>query len=263
MTAYLAILKSRLSILFQYRLSAIAGLCTQVFWGAVKVMIFKAFYLNAKTLEPITLSQTITFIWISQALFVLIPWNVDKELEAQIKKGDIAYELTRPIDLYCLWFFRSIAMRIVPTLLRAVPLFIVVFFLWGWPPPISFDAGILFFISLLLSFLLSSAITAFLITTFFWTISGEGIQRLMPHFVTLLSGSIIPLPFFPKWLQPIINWQPFRGIIDIPSRIYTGIISLNEVIYYLSFQMGWFIIFLFLGFFLMKKALKTFVIQGG
>lgn len=263
MTAYLAILQSRLSILFQYRAAAFAGLCTQIFWGAVKVMIFKAFYSNSIISEPISLPQAITFIWITQALYALIPWNVDKELEAQIKKGDIAYELTRPVDLYWMWFFRSIAMRIMPTLLRAIPLFIVVFFLWGWPHPVSFNAGILFFISLLFSFLLSAGITAFLITTFFWTLSGEGIQRLMPHFITLLSGAIIPLPLFPKWLQPIINWQPFRGIIDIPSRIYTGIIPLNEVIYYLSFQMLWFFIFLFSGFFLMKKALKTFVIQGG
>ena len=263
MKAYLAVLESRLAVLFQYRLAAFAGICTQIFWGAIKVMIFKAFYESSKTIEPISLTQVIAFIWISQALFALIPWNIDKELENQIKKGDVAYELSRPIDLFWLWFFRAIAMRFMPTLIRAIPLVLVVSLFCGWPMPISLSAASFFTLSLIFSFLLSSAITACIIISFFWTISGEGIQRLMPHFITLLSGSIIPLPLFPKWLQPFLNWQPFRGIIDIPSRLYTGVIPLNEACYYLLFQFIWFLLFIIAGRLLMKKALKTFVIQGG
>ena len=124
MNAYLAILKWRLVALFQYRSAAVAGVCSQIFWGLIKVMILTAFYAQSSTSQPITLLQAITFIWLGQALLQLLPWTRDKELETQVKNGNVAYELVRPIDIYWLWFFRIIAWRIVPTFFRSIPLFL-------------------------------------------------------------------------------------------------------------------------------------------
>lgn len=263
MRAYFAILKGRLSILFQYRAAAIAGVSTQVFWGIVKVMILTAFYAQAAEPAPISLVQAVTFTWIGQALLGLIPWNVDKEVETQIKSGNVAYELIRPLDLYWLWFCRSMAMRVVPTLLRSIPLFILAGLFFGLIPPLSWLAGIAFGISLVFSALLSSAITTLVIVTLFWTISGEGVLRLLPHVVIVFSGMVVPLPLFPDWLQPFLNIQPFRCILDIPCRLYTGVIPSNEAFYYLAFQLLWGSIFVFTGRSLMKKAIKQLVIQGG
>lgn len=105
MNGYLAILKGRLACLFQYRAAALAGFATQVFWCVVKVMILTAFYAQSAALQPISLAQAITFIWLGQALLPLLPWNIDKEIEAQVKNGNVAYEQIRPLDLYWLWFF--------------------------------------------------------------------------------------------------------------------------------------------------------------
>ena len=130
MRAYLALFKTRFAVLFQYRAAALAGLATQIFWGIVKVMILTAFYAQSTSPQPITLLQGTTFIWLGQALLQLLPWNIDKEVEAQVKNGNVAYELIRPLDLYWHWFFRSMAMRLVPTLAaqysfvyRCAPLF--------------------------------------------------------------------------------------------------------------------------------------------
>lgn len=263
MNGYLAILKGRLACLFQYRAAALAGLATQVFWGVVKVMILTAFYAQSAAPQPISLAQAITFIWLGQALLQLLPWNIDKEIEAQVKNGNVAYELIRPLDLYWLWFFRSLAMRLIPTLLRSIPLFLLAGLFFGLAMPISWIAGLAFGVSLIFSALLSSAITTLVIISLFWTISGEGIQRLLPHFMMLLSGMVVPLPLFPDWMQPFLNIQPIRGILDIPSRLYTGVIPIDEVVYYLGFQLLWSLIFVVGGKILVKKAVKQFVIQGG
>lgn len=121
----LAILRIRAATLLQYRGAAIAGMGTQIFWGVLKVMIFTALFSQGTGASPITLSETITFVWLSQALLLMIPWNADRELEAQIKNGHVAYELLRPIDLYSLIFLRAFAIRTIPTLMRALPLFLV------------------------------------------------------------------------------------------------------------------------------------------
>lgn len=263
MNPYLAIFKCRFSSLFQYRLAAFAGLTTQIFWGFIKMMIFSAFYAETFSSQPLSLSEAITFIWLGQALLQLVPWNFDKEVEVQIRNGNVAYEMIRPLDLYGYWYFKALAMRFVPTFLRSLPLFTMAGLFFGLSSPASSLSLLAFFVSVLFSLLLSAAITTFVMITFFWTISGEGIMRLLPHIAMLLSGLVVPLPLFPSWMHPFINAQPFRGIIDIPSRLYTGVIPPSEAFFYFAFQLGWTLLFFLLGKMLLNRAIKSFVIQGG
>ena len=41
---YVAMLGARFRMLLQYRAAAFAGFATQLFWGAIELMIFAAFY---------------------------------------------------------------------------------------------------------------------------------------------------------------------------------------------------------------------------
>ena len=100
--AYLAILSVRCRMLLQYRAAALAGVVTQVFWGFIKVMVFVAFFASATSEPPMTLEQVLVYIWLGQALLVLLPWNVDPEIAAQIRGGGVAAEFfvdqTRPLN---------------------------------------------------------------------------------------------------------------------------------------------------------------------
>lgn len=263
MKAYLAILYVRMATLFQYRGAAFAGIATQIFWAIIKIMILTAFYAQASASQPISLAQAITFIWLGQALLALLPWNIDKELEVQVKNGNISYELIRPLNLYGLWYARAFAIRTVPTAMRCIPVFMIAILFFGLSAPISWTAFLAFGISLIFGSFLSAAITTLITISLFWTISGEGVQRLMPHVALLLSGLIVPLPLFPEWFQPFLSLQPLRGVIDIPCRLYTGVIPVQETFYYLGFQLIWILILVGVGRWLMGRALRQIVIQGG
>lgn len=263
MNGYVAILKIRMKTLFQYRAAAFAGICTQLFWGIIQIMIFRAFYSETSVATPISLSQAITFIWMGQALLPMLPWTIDKEIETQVRNGNVAYELIRPLHLYGLWFARSFAMRLAPTTLRCLPIFIIAGAFLDLSAPISWEAGIAFGFSIVLALFLGAAITTLVIISLFWTLSGEGIQRLLPHVSVLFSGIVVPLPLFPNWMQPFLNIQPFRGIMDIPSRLYTGVIPILDAPFYLGFQLVWILLIIFFGQWLMKRATRQFIIQGG
>ena len=263
MRPYLAVLGCRLSATLQYRSAALSGVVTQLFWGGVKTMILMALYANAEGSQPITLAQAITFVWLGQAMVTLLPWDVDDEIEEMVKSGNVANALIHPIDVYGLFFARSLALRLFPTLVRAFIVIIIAAAFFGLAPPISAAAGLAYGVSLVFAAALASAMTAIVSTTLFWTICGDGIQRLMPHFTLLLSGMVLPLPLFPDWLQPLLGIQPFRGIIDIPCRIYTGVIPLEEVLYAFLFQIAWIAVIVKAGRWLMAKALARIEIQGG
>ena len=69
---------------------------------------------------------------------------------------------------------------------------------------------------------LASAITMLMHVALIWTLSGRGFNTVMTGLVIVFSGLTIPLPLFPDWLQPFLYWQPFRGLADVPYRIYSG-----------------------------------------
>ena len=137
MRAYWAVITARFRILLQYRAAALAGFGTQLFWGFMRVQIFDAFYRSSNLPQPMTHSQTVTYLWLIQAMLLLLPWWIDQEVRAMIRSGAVAYELVRPTDLYWFWYSRNLASRMAPVLLRCAPMFVVAGLFLGLQPPAS------------------------------------------------------------------------------------------------------------------------------
>jgi ABC-2 type transport system permease protein len=226
-------------------------------------MIFTAFYHSTTEPQPMTLRETINYIWLGQAMFLLMPWNMDRDVAKMIRTGDVGYEMVRPVSLFCLWFARAMAMRMAPVLLRAVPMFPVAGLFLGLEPPASAAAACAFAVSVVGAILLSSAFTVLITVSLFWTISGEGIIRLVPGMVMLFSGMLVPLPLFPDWAQPILNILPFRGIIDVPFRLYMGHLPATEAPVLIGQQLLWLLVIAALGRLVMGLGVRRLVVQGG
>ena len=263
MRAYLAILKARCRVLLQYRAAALAGFGTQLFWGGIRVMVFDAFYRSSNVAQPMSYSQTVTYLWLIQAMLLLLPWRIDWEIRAMVRSGSVAFELVRPTDLYWYWFSRNLASRTAPALLRAVPMFLVAGFFLGLEPPASVASGAAGLFSLLAAVLLSSAITSLMAISLLWTISGEGVSRLLATFSYLFSGSIVPLPFFPDWAQTALGFLPFRGLMDIPFRLYIGQVPPQRALPLLAHQLAWTAILILTGRWILSRGLRRLVVQGG
>jgi ABC-2 type transport system permease protein len=261
--AYRAVLSARFASLLQYRAAAVAGLTTQVFWGAIRMMAFTAFYRSSTQSQPMPLEDAITYIWLGQALFALLPWRPDEEVEAMVRSGDIVYELVKPVDLYSLWYMRSVAARTAPTLLRSIPLLVIAGALFGMGPPASLGAAALFVVGLAGAVALSAAIMVLLTVTVVHTISGRGIVAIIGAAVSVLSGMIVPLQLFPDWAKAALAWQPFRGIMDTPFRLYLGSLRGIEAGAALAHQLVWTLVLVALGWLLLEGAKRRLVVQGG
>jgi len=263
MKSYWSIFSAKYRSLLQYRAAALAGSLTQVFWGLIRVMIFYGFYHSTTQIQPMSYEQVVTYVWLAQATILLIFLNPDSEVKEMIETGTVAYELVRPVKLYQFWFCRSAAGRLAPLSLRFFPIVLIAGLFMGLKPPDSFLSGIFYFISTLAAILLASSVITILSITLFWTISGEGVTRLLQASFYFLSGSVVPLPFFPEWIQPILKFLPFRGIQDIPLQIYMGMIPTQEAVLAIGHQVVWIIIFILLGQWLLNRGIRQLVVQGG
>jgi len=263
MKAYWAILSARFRTLLQYRAAALAGLGTQVFRGLIRVMIFGAFYRSTTSAQPMTYPEVVTYIWLGQATLLLVMFGVDRDVRTMIRSGTVAYELLRPLDLYALWFSRAVALRTAPVMLRAVPMFLVAGLFFGLQPPPSLASTGAWMAATLGALLLSSALATLLTISLLWTISGEGVSLLVPAAIFIFSGMTVPLPLLPDWAQPILNFLPFRGLADVPFRLYMGHIPPEQAIGELAHQAVWTVALVALGRWLLARGMHRLVVQGG
>ncbi|MEN6479515.1 MAG: ABC-2 type transporter [Anaerolineales bacterium] len=261
--AYRAVMSARLREALQYRTAAIAGMVTQVFWGLIRLMIFRAFYASTAAAQPMTLAETTDYLWLVQALLLLMPWRHDDEIQNMIRTGNVAYELVKPTDLYLLWFARILGGRAALLLLRLPLIYSVAALFFGLRLPASPAAAGAFALSVLAAFLLSSAISTLMTISLMWTVTGDGLSRLTSTLATVLSGSVIPLPLFPDSFQTVLNVLPFRGLMDIPFRLYSGNIPLVDRPRELAFQLAWALGLMLLGRFALQRGLRRLVLQGG
>jgi ABC-2 type transport system permease protein len=263
MKPYLAILSARFRMLLQYRVAALAGIVTQVFWGLIRMMIFEAFYRSSNASQPMSLEEVITYVWLGQSFLTLLPWNVDQEIRNMIRNGTVAYELLRPVDLYNYWFTRAIASRTTPAVLRSAPIFIFGMMWFGMHPPESVASGIAFAIAIFGAVLLSAAISTLLNISIMWTLTGEGMNRLIPAMVIIFSGLVIPIPLFPDWAQTFIRLLPFAGLGDTPFRLYVGHIPPEGVFGVVAHQLIWTGVLIAIGRVALSRGTKALVVQGG
>jgi viologen exporter family transport system permease protein len=263
MSVYFAVYKARFLALLQYRAAAAAGFATQVVFGFIRVMIFAAFFRSSTAAQPMTQAEVVTYIWLSQSLLMILPFRQDVEVVALVRSGNVAYEFLRPVDIFSLWFARAVALRTAPTLLRAVPLLLIAGVFFGMGLPAGLPAFGLFALSLGGAILLGSAITALMSISLLYTVSGEGVGRLISVCMWVFSGIIIPLPFLPEWLKPFVYALPFRGLMDTPFRIYLGHLSAAEAMGALTHQGIWIVVLILFGRALLSKARHRIVVQGG
>jgi ABC-2 type transport system permease protein len=226
-------------------------------------MVFTAFFHASNHLQPMRMDQTITYIWLGQALFALLPWQVDTDVRDMIRSGTVAYEMARPVDLYIFWFMRAFAARTAPVLMRAIPMLVLAYLLLGLKPPPSWIYMAAWCVAVFGAAILASAITTLMTISLLWTTSGEGITRLVPIFAYTFGGLLIPLAFFPTWSQPILSGMPFKYLLDTPFRIYLGTAPISQWPAAALREIAWIASLMLMGRYALARGLSRLALQGG
>ena len=263
---YLALFRVRFQNEMQYRVAALAGVCTQFVWGFMEILLFRAFYQVGGEM-PMTFSQLVTYEWLQQAFLALFMlWFWDKDIIEAITGGNIAYELARPMDLYNMWFTRVAAQRIARALLRCLPILLVAFLQpepYRMSLPVSFGAFLLFVVSTALGLCVVAALTMLVYALTFFTMSASGVRIFAASIAELLSGAVVPLPFFPEKWRLLAELSPFAAVQNLPLRLYSGNLAGDEALFYLGMQVFWLVALVLLGRILLRRMRRRLVVQGG
>jgi ABC-2 type transport system permease protein len=267
MKPYISALRVRFLNGLQYRAAALGGLATQLFWGLMSIFVYEAFYKSGGQPQTLNYSQLVTYIWLQQAfLAIIMLYDWDSELFDMIMSGDISYELCRPCNLYWLWYVKLFSRRLSSAALRFSPIITIAFIMpkpYKLSLPHSLGSFLLFVVSMLLGVVLLVAISMIIYISVFKTMSPVGSMSFIGIIGEFFSGSTIPIPLMPQWVQKICYIMPFRWTADLPLRIYSGSIGINEAAVSILVQLIWISVLVGIGTKVMQQITRRVVVQGG
>lgn len=270
MRPYLAIFAARFRQGLQYRAAAWAGALTQVCFGLFLVSALEAFSAASPGAAG-SFGKTASYVWLGQALFLLMPWNPDPELRDSVRLGEVGSQLARPLDLYWSWFARAAGFRLSAASLRAVPCLAVAAFVLplaglgdiALRAPESPAAALAFAASLPGAVLLSAAITAIYPIFFFRSVSAGGAMMIAAAAASLCGGSLAPLPLLPAWMGRVLALTPYAYVTDAPFRLWTGFSPPGAIFRILALQAAWTAVAVALGRAWLGRRLASVEIAGG
>lgn len=267
MKKYLSFFRLSFTMGLQYRAAALAGMVTQFAWGFLEILVFQAFYRAEPGAFPMTISATASYVWMQQAFLALFAtWMMENDIFDTISSGNISYLLCRPVRIYNMWFFQSMASRVSRAVLRCFPILIAAAFLpdgYGMTKPVSVWHFGLFAVTLVLGLSVTVAFSMLVYVFTFFTISPQGVRIVFTSMVEFFAGAIIPLPFFPKGWQRVLEVLPFASMQNVPLRVYSGSMSSAEMERAVILQIVWLAVLVLVGSCLGRLAEKKVTIQGG
>lgn len=225
--------------------------------------LWTALYRNNGMQEGITLDAMITYATLALLLDLIYGVNGAYVIREKIREGSIAIDLMRPISVPMYVLADTVgqtsfaALQIIPALLLSLLIVHV-------DAPVSAVAGVAFVASVLLGFVVNFFLDLIMATITFWTMEIFGVQIMVQFIASLLSGSLVPLYFFPPgWIQRLAFASPFAAIYNAPLSIYIGKVAGTQIASMLGFQVFWALCFAVAALALWRVGERRVVIQGG
>lgn len=263
MGAYLYLAKMKLMAFLTYRFEVITSLGTNLIALMASVFLWKTAYSGTDAISGVTESQMLTYTIISVLLSSFFSSNIEHSLQERIAQGNIALDFLKPINLIFAYLSEDIGISMSSVVSKLIPVLIISALFVQVPLPGSWLSFLVFLISSMLSYLILWLISALIAVLCFWTVQLGELKTVKDGIILLISGKIIPIWMFPKWMQKVLSFMPFQYVYQTPLSIYINRITRQEIAFSLFIQAIW-VLFLSLALIMLwNKARKHVFIQGG
>lgn len=246
-----------------YRTENLAGLFTNSFFGYLRGAFLLAVYRTTSNVAGYDASAALTYAWITQALIMVVALWGWWEVELTIRSGDVVSDLSKPFSYLGFWIARDLGRAAYFVVFRGLPVLMCGQLLFGLHWPSTPLAWLAFICSTLLSVLASFGFRFLLNLSAFWTTDARGLGSLALAASMLLGGFVVPLRFFPEWLQGVLLALPFAAIMQIPSDLFVERLQGWDVVAALAQQAIWVIVLLAAAQLVTQLATRRVVVQGG
>jgi ABC-2 type transport system permease protein len=246
-----------------YPAATAAGVFTNSIFGFIRGYVLLALFEHRDDVGGYDAAETLTYVWVSQALIAgvfIFSWN---ELALRIRSGDVVTDLTRPLDLQLAGLAADLGRSVYHFVFRGIPPLVVGALAFTLELPADPVVWLAFVLSAFLAVCLSYAFRFLYNIAAFWTVDWRGPVIVSVLLVSFFSGFLVPVRFFPDWLAAVAHALPFWAMIQLPIDILVGEAQGLDALAALALQAFWIVVLLGLGRLALAAALHRLVVQGG
>jgi len=259
-----------------YRFNILIWVIVTILEVACLIFLWLAVYQSSTggidaPINGFTFKEMITYVVLT-TVFGFVTFNNDTLwfINKDIKEGTIGNYVIKPISYRGRFVASNLGALLMMTLVFGTPLYItslgVLIGIGFLPVPsvLTFIAHFfLFIVAGVLASLLNDVISYIFGVFCFYTSAAWGLNALKVTIISFLSGTMLPIAFFPPVFKDIVSYMPFAGMSQNPVLILMMKYSYLECGKVILVSLGWLILLEIFAKLLFNHAIKIVTVQGG
>ena len=259
--AYRAMGRAAFRSLVAYQTSFLFGLLATTLAAVAMLYLWRS-VLAAGTINGFDWPAMKAYLLVAFVAGSLVSSYVDYRMAGRIQQGDVAMDLVRPVDYQRSRFAEALGFGGYELGTGLVVAAAAAAVFGGVPAPAHQSLGP-FAVSAVLVLPLRFGIVYISALVVFWTRNYIGVQSARIALITLFSGGLVPLAFFPGWLQGLAFALPFAGMASTPALLYVGRLAGADAWRAVGVQAAWTVGLWWLGRAMWRGASRQLTVHGG
>ena len=206
-------------------ISCIAPLIMILFWRGAKGV-------NGWSFEEILSYYLLLIVFRA----MLISHNEERVAVTDIQEGQLTAYLVKPFSYFWLVFFQELPYRLFQ---GGIGILFLVLCFQLLRITSSVELFMLSVVSIILSFFLGFIFKMIIGLCAFWMTDSRGLFEVVDVTLVIFTGLLMPLAFYPQWLESVSYFLPFAYMLYFPIVMVQGQLDYVEVFKALSMQLFW------------------------
>ena len=223
--------------------------------------LWKVTYAAAGTdvINGLTLSNVLWYLMLAETIELGRP-PLARTISENVKDGSIAYLLNKPYD----FLLYQLSTTLGETVFRAVmnALFGAAVILWMVGPPEQPEGFFIALPAILGAWILHFCVTVMIGLSAFLVEDVSAFMWIYQKLAFLFGGMLVPLDFYPVWLQTIAKALPFSSITYGPARLFVTP-SAALFVNVMALQIIWIVVLAILLTFSYRRGVAYLTVNGG
>jgi len=214
---------------------------------------------GATEINGLTLHSTLWYLMLAETIELSRP-RVGNTISDAVKDGSIAYILSKPYDFLLYHYSSTMGETLFRAALNALIGSALVWVMVGAPPG---ALGLLAALPAMLgAWTLNFCISALIGLSAFWVEDISAFLWIYQKLAFILGGLLIPLDFYPAWLQTLAKSLPFAAMTYGPAHLFVAPTP-QALFSTLSMQLIWSVVLAGGLFLLYRRSIAALTVNGG
>ncbi len=187
----------------------------------------------------------------------------DNSITQKVRTGAISMDLIKPVNFFFMSLSENLGQTMFHWFTRVIPVLMVTLVMFEAPLPTGISNYALAMVAWVFGYLIMVTLNFAVGLLAFWFIETFSFQLMKYGLITLFSGGILPIDFFPEWLKPTVAMLPFQYILYVPTSIFIGHIDGGAALSMIALQGVWVALLGLICFTMWRAGQKKLIVQGG